>query len=69
MLLCATSMSYVLCTDPLEVTGMTEMSDVPSKIGSWFAKSTTCVTPLLESVLDLAIAALLNFYFLSMMSA
>ena len=69
MSLCAASMSYVLGDEPFEVTGMTEISDVPSNIGAWFYKSTACVNPLLESVLDLARAALLNFSFLSMMSA
>ena len=67
--MCAASMRSVIGTEPLEVTGMTEISDVPSNIGAWFAKSTACVTPLLESVLDFSRAALLILSFLSMMSA
>ena len=67
--MCAASMIYVVVTEPLEVTGMTEISDVPSNIGAWLANSTVCVTPLLESVFDFSRAALLTFYFLSMMSA
>ena len=69
MSLCTASMNSVIGTEPLEVTGMTEIYNVPSNIGAWFAKSTTFVTPLIESVLDIARAALLTFYFLSMMSA
>ena len=68
MSLCAASMSSVLGGEPLEGTGLTEFSDVPSNIGAWFGKSTAHVDPLLESVLDRARAALLTFSFFSMVS-
>ena len=67
--MCAASMSSVLGNESFKVTGITEISDVPSNIGAWFAKSTACVTPLIESVLDCDRASLLTFSLFSMISA
>ena len=67
--LCSASVISVLCDEPFGGTGLTEFPDPPSNIGDWFAKSTACVTPLIESVLDSDRASLLTFSFFSMISA
>ena len=59
--LCAAFVISVLGDDPWEVTGLTEFPELTSNIGTWFANSTSCVTPLLEIVLDRAKAELLTF--------
>ena len=67
--LCAASGISVLGDEPLEGTGLTAFPNLPLNIGVWFAKSTACVTPILELFLDRARAVLLTFSLLSMVSA
>ena len=52
---------YVLGYEPLEGAGSIVFPELPSNAGACFEKSTSCVTPLFESVLDPARAALLSF--------
>ena len=59
--LCATSVISVLGDEPWEGTGLTAFPELPSNTGAWFAKSTSCVTSLLESVLGCSRASLLTF--------
>ena len=61
--LCDASVISVFGDYPLEVTGLAAFTDLTSNIGAWFAKSTSCVTPLIESVLNHARADLLNLSF------
>ena len=66
--LCSASVISVLCDEPFGGTGLTEFPDPPSNIGDWFAKSTACVTPLLESVLDYSKVSLLTLSLFSILS-
>ena len=59
--LCAASKISVLGDETPEGTGLSVFPKLPSNTGAWFAKSTSCVTSLLESVLGCSRASLLTF--------
>ena len=67
--LCYASWIYVLGDVSWEGTGVSEFPKLPSNIGAWFEKYTSCVVPLLKSVLDYDRASLLTFYLLLMIYA
>ena len=67
--LCAAPGISVLYDEPPEGTGSEVFLEMPSNTGAWFAKYTSCVTPLLESVLDRSRSALLTFSLFLVLSA